>query len=99
MDTKKVDGDLTNVVVSCKWSVTAQADTGETQTTFGYANFASPSPEEFIAYDGLSEETVLGWVYASGLDKEATEESLATQLEEKKNPPVVVLPNPWTTES
>lgn len=103
MDTKLVDGDLQKVVKSCRWTVFSvedvQTDIGVkryTASNYGYADFNSPSPEDFVAFESLTEEQVLAWVWANGVNKEETEESLAEAIEAQKNPPVVVLPNPWT---
>jgi hypothetical protein len=37
---------------------------------------------------------VLDWIWANGVDKDATEESLATQVEAQKNP-VTAAGVPW----
>lgn len=39
-----------------------------------------------VAYDALTQETVLGWVWASGVDKAATENAVTSQIEAQKNP-------------
>jgi hypothetical protein len=39
-----------------------------------------------IPYASLTKETVLGWIWANGVDKAATETALAAQIELKKNP-------------
>jgi hypothetical protein len=38
---------------------------------------------------------VLGWVWANGVDKDATEAAVEGQIEAQKNPPVVSPPLPW----
>jgi hypothetical protein len=45
-------------------------------------------------YDALTQETVLGWVWANGVDKNATEASVMAQIEAQKNP-VQVSGIPW----
>ena len=47
-----------------------------------------------IPYASLTKETVLGWIWANGVDKEATEASLAAQIELQKNP-VIATGVPW----
>jgi hypothetical protein len=37
-------------------------------------------------YATLTQETVLGWIWANGVDKDAVEASLAAQIEAQKNP-------------
>ena len=47
-----------------------------------------------IAYASLTKETVLGWIWANGVDKAAVEASLEAQIELKKNP-VTAVGVPW----
>jgi hypothetical protein len=39
-----------------------------------------------IPYADLTKETVLGWIWANGVDKDAVEASLTAQIELQKNP-------------
>ena len=47
-----------------------------------------------IPYASLTKETVLGWIWANGVDKAATEAALAAQIELQKNP-VTAVGVPW----
>ena len=47
-----------------------------------------------IPYGSLTKETVLGWIWANGVDKAATEAALAAQIELQKNP-VTATGVPW----
>jgi len=47
-----------------------------------------------IPYASLTKETVLGWIWANGVDKDATEASLNAQIELQKNP-VTATGVPW----
>jgi len=47
-----------------------------------------------IPYASLTKETVLGWIWANGVDKAATEAALAAQIELQKNP-VTATGVPW----
>jgi hypothetical protein len=47
-----------------------------------------------IPYASLTKETVLGWIWANGVDKAATEAALAAQIELKKNP-ITATGVPW----
>jgi hypothetical protein len=47
-----------------------------------------------IPYASLTKETVLGWIWANGVDKDAVEASLAAQIELQKNP-VKATGVPW----
>jgi hypothetical protein len=55
-------------------------------SSYGTAGFTyDASSEDFVAYEDLTETDVLAWVWES-VDKEATEEALAAQLDAAKNP-------------
>jgi hypothetical protein len=41
-----------------------------------------------IPYASLTKETVLGWIWANGVDKEAVEASLEAQIAEQKAPKI-----------
>lgn len=47
-----------------------------------------------IPYASLTQETVLGWIWANGVDKAATEAALNAQIELQKNP-VTATGVPW----
>jgi len=47
-----------------------------------------------IPYADLTKETVLGWIWANGVDKDAVEASLNAQIELQKNP-VTATGVPW----
>ena len=51
--------------------------------------------ETFIPYQDLTLDTVLGWIWANGVDKDATEAAVQTQIDNLINPPVVTPPLPW----
>jgi len=48
-----------------------------------------------IPYDSVTEADVLGWIWANGVDKDATEASIAARIEVLKNP-VEASGTPWT---
>ena len=42
--------------------------------------------EVVTPYESVTEEQVLGWIWANGVDKDATEASIAARIEELKAP-------------
>jgi hypothetical protein len=82
-----------NVVISAEWQCLATEDQYSTFIS-GTASFGSAGVP-FSDYNTLTQEQVLGWVWDANGDKLAIEQALAAQIEMLKNPPVVVLPNPW----
>jgi hypothetical protein len=61
---------------------------------YGAMACAIPSGTDFTAYEDLTYEQVCTWLEA-GLNIEAMNENLATQIENLKNPPIVNLPLPF----
>jgi hypothetical protein len=49
----------------------------------------------FIPYQSLTEQTVLGWCWANGVDKDATEAAVEQQIQNQIDPPIVTPPLPW----
>jgi hypothetical protein len=94
---KPAVGDLTNVVVTAAWRCNgSQESNGNTYTgtCYGTASFTA-DPANFTPFADLEPEDVLAWVWASGIDKEATEAAVNQQIADAINPPIVVLPLPW----
>lgn len=100
LDTVPSQNGLSNVVKSCRWTATALDDgTPPVEAlTWAYAEFDAPDQETFVAYESLTESAVLDWIWTK-VPKAQIEASLDAEIEGKKNPPSVVLPNPWGTGS
>lgn len=77
LDRKTADG----FVTTAHWTATA-VDGEHTASIYSTVSWDG---EPSVAYDQLTEETVLGWVWQS-VDKEAAEASLAAQIAEQKAP-------------
>lgn len=95
MQTAPQEGGLQDVVKSVSWLCTDTDGTNETRVG---GNTEVPEPQApFTPYDQLTEAQVIGWVQeVLGPQKVAEiEASLAAQLVEISNPPVVILPLPW----
>lgn len=98
LETKVVDGDLENVVVTAHWQCTG-VDGEHTGSVYSSAIFSPPDADDFTPYDELDEQTVLGWIWSSGVDRDATEEAVQSQIDTSKNPPIVKLPLPWSNNA
>jgi hypothetical protein len=82
-----------DTVIVCHWTC---AGTDGTYNASIYSTCSVPSPTgSFTPYSSLTQEQVLGWCYANGVDKTATEAAVEAQLQAQINPPVVNLPLPW----
>lgn len=97
---KPSEGDMTNVVITVHWRCFSQQNLhgnpiyGECNS---YCNISPPDPSSFIPYTSLKLEDVLGWIWASGVDKDAIELNVQNQIDLQINPPTLILPIPWET--
>jgi hypothetical protein len=83
-----------DTVIVCHWTC---AGTDGTYNASVYSTCSVPSPTgTFVPYADLTESEVLGWCWANGVSKEATEAAVEAQIQAQINPPVVVLPLPWS---
>ena len=85
---------LTDVVVTVNAYRVATDENYQAQTAVSMG-CATPSPTDFTAYPDLTFEQVCGWLDA-GTDLETIDANLDVEIENLKNPPTVILPNPWS---
>ena len=79
LDRRTSDG----YVTTAHW--TASAIDGEHSASI-YATCSWPHGQPTVPYATLTEQQVLGWCWASGVDKDATEAALAAQIADQKAP-------------
>jgi hypothetical protein len=76
-------------VTVAHWRVTESETVGDvtyTASSYGTCGFTPDASDSgFVAYDSLTEATVLGWVHAE-VDQDATEAALTANIEAQKNP-------------
>lgn len=96
LDCKPQEDGLTDVVVTAHWQCTGTQDEYSAQV-YGTASFALEQGAGFTPYADLTQDQVLGWCYASGVDKDATEANVNSQLEAQINPPIITPPLPWVS--
>ena len=90
---KPTEGSLTDVVITADWRCNGSQD-NYSGTCYGSCSFAPPSGS-FTPYDQLTEQQVLDWCFANGVDQAAIEANVTAQIQNQINPPVVSLPLPW----
>jgi hypothetical protein len=90
---KPTEGTLTDVVITADWRCNGSQDQ-YSGTCYGSASFAPPT-ENFTPYEDLTQDQVLGWCYANGVDQTAIEANVSAQIADQINPPVIALPLPW----
>ena len=94
LDCKVSEGDLSDVCIVAQWQCSDTVD-GYSASVYATCSLPSPDPTNFTPYASLTQEQVLGWIWANGVDKDATEAAVLQQIEMQKNPPVVAPPLPW----
>jgi hypothetical protein len=90
---RKVEGTYSDVVITADWRCNGSQDQ-YTGTCYGSASFQPPSGS-FTPYEDLTQDQVLGWCYANGVDQKAIEANVSAQIENQINPPVIAPPLPW----
>ena len=93
---RKKEGQYDDVVITADWRCNGSQDS-YSGTCYGSCSFAPPTGS-FTPYNELTEQQVLDWCFANGVDKSAIEANVTAQIEAQINPPVVVLPLPWVAE-
>lgn len=78
-------------VITAHWTVSA-VDGDYSASTYSTSSWADGTPT--TPYADLTQATVLDWIWANGVDKEAVEASLASQIALQKNP-VTATGVPW----
>jgi hypothetical protein len=66
-----------------------------TADTYGAVSLAAPHEASFTPYDDVTKLMVENWLIA-GLDCEAIEANLDSQIQNFLNPPLVAYPLPWS---
>ena len=98
MQSLPTDGDLKDFVICVHWSRFAKETINEKEyqaMVYGSQSFSKDDVTNFIPYEDLTYEIVCGWLDAS-LDVEALDLNLDAQIENQVNPPIVILPLPFT---
>jgi len=83
-----------DTVIVCHWTC---AGTDGTYNASIYSTCSVPTPSgSFTPYADLTQEQVLGWIWANGVDQTATEAAVESQIQAQINPPVVTPALPWS---
>lgn len=86
-----------DVVFNVHWTC-AGADGEYNASVYSTQSVTVDPAEPFTPYSNLTQEQVLGWIWASGVDKNTTEAAVQQQIENQINPPVVTPPLPWVSQ-
>jgi len=102
MQCKPTEGSLTDVVVTAGWRCNGAETSGNPaidyfSTVYSTCSFPMPEGDSFTPYADLTQEQVLGWCWANGVDQAATEAAIQANIDNQINPPVIQPPLPWAT--
>ena len=86
----------TDVVFTVHWTCAGVQDTYQA-SVYSTCNVTYSSGTPYTPYPQLTQDQVLGWIWASGVDKTATEAAVQQQINNQINPPVVTPKLPWIT--
>ena len=81
-------------VVTAHWSCNG-SDGAYIGSVYATCSFPVVQGESFTPYADLTQDQVLSWCWANGVDKDAMEVIVAQQIENQINPPIVSPPLPW----
>jgi hypothetical protein len=70
-------------VTTAHWQATA-VDGEHSASVYATCSWSDGTPT--VDYADLTQEQVLGWIWANGVDKDVTEAALAAQIAEQKAP-------------
>ena len=87
-----------DTVITAHWQcngVQTEGDKTYNGSVYASTSFTLNPDEPFTPYADLTQEQVLGWIWASGVDKDATEATVQQQIDNQINPPIISPPLPW----
>ena len=84
----------TDVVFNVHWTCSG-VDGDYVASVYSTQQVTVDPSEPFTPYSDLTQEQVLNWIWAAGVDKTATEAAVEQQIQNQINPPVVTPPLPW----
>ena len=85
----------TDVVFNVHWTCSG-VDGEYTASVYNTCSVPLSGEGTFTPYADLTQEQVLGWIWANGVDQAATEAAVEQQIQNQINPPVVTPPLPWS---
>ena len=91
----------TDVVFNVHWTCSGtetQNDTTYNGSVYNTCAVPMSGTGSFTPYNELTQNQVLGWIWANGVDQAATEAAVQQQIDNQINPPVVTPPLPWSTQ-
>jgi hypothetical protein len=88
LEKKLVDGSLENVIKTVHWRYKGTED-NISADVYGALSLQSPNAENFIEWENMTNDKVFEWL-ESILDVEQLQSQISAQIEDIKNPKVIV---------
>lgn len=87
----------TDVVFTVHWTCAgSQVANDQTYNASVYSTCGVPAPTgTFTPYADLTQDQVLGWIWANGVDKDSAETAVQAQIDAQITPTVVQPALPW----
>ena len=85
----------TDVVFTVHWTC-AGTDGTYSASVYSTQAVAYTADTPYTPYADLTQDQVLGWIWAAGVDQAATEAAVQQMLDNQINPPVISPPLPWS---
>ena len=94
MQTTPTSANPSEAVLQVGWRCNGQ-DGDYSGTVYSTCTLPAADPASFVPYADLTQDQVLGWIWANGVNQAATEAAVAQQIDNQKNPPTIQPPLPW----
>lgn len=93
-ETTPDNADPAKAVLQVGWRCNGQ-DGDYSGSVYSTCTLPAADPASFVPYNQLTQDQVLGWIWANGVNQAATEAAVAQQIEMQKNPPTIQPKLPW----
>ena len=94
MQTTPTSANPSEAVLQVGWRCSGTED-NYSDTVYSTCTLPAADPASFVPYADLTQDQVLGWIWANGVNQSATEAAVAQQIDNQKNPPTIQPPLPW----
>ena len=94
MQTTPTSANPSKAVLQVGWRCSGTED-NFSGSVYSTCTLPAADPASFIPYADLTQDQVLDWVWANGVDKVETEAAVQQQIDRQINPPVIQPPLPW----
>ena len=81
-------------VVTAHWNLTG-TDGTYTGSVYSTCSFPVESKPDFTPFNQLTQQQVIDWCWASGVNKDSAEAAVAQQIQNQIDPPITTPTLPW----